>query len=47
MTGKVPVRMQVLWFDVHLVRHTSGPMRWAWLQPELHKASRAVHVVAS
>ena len=45
MTGKVPVRMQVAWFDLQWLLHTTG--RWVLLQRELHRASRCVHVVAS
>ena len=47
MTGKVPVCMQVAWFDLHLSRHTAGPIFTAVLQRELHRASRCEHVVAS
>jgi hypothetical protein len=47
MTGNVPVRMQVAWFDLHLPRHTAGPILEAVLQRASHRDSRWVHVVAS
>ncbi|SHN61304.1 hypothetical protein SAMN05444170_0105 [Bradyrhizobium erythrophlei] len=53
MTGKVPVFMQIAWFDLHLLLHAAGPVRpplskcTAVLHRELHRPSRCVHVVAS
>jgi hypothetical protein len=45
MTGNVPVFMQVAWFVLHLAWQVEG--FWVLLQVELHRASRAEHVVAS
>jgi hypothetical protein len=39
--------MQVAWFDLHLSRHTAGPMRSAVAQRALHRSSRCVQVVAT
>jgi hypothetical protein len=39
--------MQIAWFDLHLSRHTAGPIFTAVAQRALHSSSRCVQVVAT